>query len=160
MALIDPHVVKRLLVAQLGAVSSAQAGTLLLAHEPDDPALAQWFRLLSVDVRPLPRVSSANQEADIAQVTAVIAVHAADEVIRTSGDNILDAAAAEIRHHLTDQTLRDGSSGHQLWLRSVEIRDLSALDPSRAVRGRQLIVDGLADRGQDTTREAQTYSAP
>ena len=160
MALIDPHVVKRLLVTQLASAAGAQAGTMLLAHEPDDPALTQWFRLVSVDLRPLPRRSSAGQEIDIAVVAAVVTVHAADQVIRESGDNILDAAAAVVREALTDQVLRDGSSGHQLWLRSVEIRDLSALDPSRAVRGRQLIVEGMADRGQDTTREAQTYSAP
>lgn len=160
MALIDPAIIKKLVLTALADADPVLAGFLVGPHEEDptdEESGELWFRLVSIDTFPIPRVGTpqgrSGKEIDLATLAIVIVCHASDRrVARDDGDNVLDLAAAELKRVLSDHTEIDQASGHQVHFRSVQVRDLSAIARSRSIRGRQLIVDAHASRGSGTSQ--------
>lgn len=157
MAIIDPKIIKRLLVARLQSASSAAAGTLLLDGEQVPEGLTQWFRLERLTLEPV-TTPKAEGDADWRAMEAVIRVHVSDEAQRGSGDNLVNAACAEILRYV--QNYSSLASDHEVHLASASVEDLPAVDELRQVCEAEITVRGEAVRQTGVSMESQVYTAP
>lgn len=159
MAIVDPHVVERLIVARLQLASAAAVGPLKVEGEQVEEELRQWIMLGEIGLEREAGGKSA-EDADYQKLTLDVLVHVVDVVGRAGGQAIPSAVAGELARVLDRANLGDPGTTHKVFIHSLKPLTLAAVDEARGLRVLQLRVEGQAVRESGETFETQIDPGP
>lgn len=150
MARVDPSIIRQLFADGMEAAVDVAP---VYPGEPDPEDEGHWARLVSLDVRGLPRVSraaGAGVQPDLARIVAVVSVCssvAACDPASGGGAWAHGAAVNRVALALDGKTFLDDDTTHKLELFRTDIREeQNPPAEQRAARWSTITVEGLAQR--------------
>jgi hypothetical protein len=166
MAKLDDARIMAMVNTQLEVLAALDGGDTIRVTYPGDQqprgggeAISEplwWCRLVAIDIRPRPRVrpaaaaSTPADEPHHADITVTINVGVNREATIASPTSLLQAAAL-VRTHLGEETLRHADSTHQIDFRRAEFTQDAEVDEQRGIQTGVMMVTGTVSRQSGTT---------